>query len=137
LVSLSIGVLLALSDRDAWQSERQPRIVLYLPRVHLIHVEGRVGHHVIALFEEIERIFVIGERLADVALKAMHGEVHLGEVDGGLVLFETAEGKLFGGTLVTPLDDVGALHEHAPGTAGWIKDGSSGRFQHIGDERDE
>lgn len=83
------------------------------------------------------RVFVIGDRFLDVAFEAVHRQVHLGQADGGGVLFQAVEGELLGGVLVAPLDHSGALHEHAARAAGRVEHCAARRFDDIGDQRDQ
>ena len=48
------------------------------------------------LAQQVVTIFVEGVGLADIAFQAMHGQVHLGQSDGGGGLFLAEEGDLVG-----------------------------------------
>ena len=52
-----------------------------------VHVERRVGQHVVELAEASERAFVVGVGLLHVTAQAVDGQVHLGELDGFQRLF--------------------------------------------------
>ncbi len=83
------------------------------------------------------RVFVVGDRFLDIAFQAVHGEVHRGQADGGGVLFQAVESELLGGVLVPPLDHPSALHEHATRAAGRVQHRAAGRFDDVGDQRDQ
>ena len=95
---VAVGDLVLLVH--AGQAEGQARVVFDLVGVDLVHVEGRIGHHEVGLAEQFVRVFVVGDGLLDVALQPVDGQVHLGQPDGGGVLFQAVEGELFGGVLV-------------------------------------
>ena len=78
------------------------RSSLTLLGVHHVHVERRIGHDEVALADEVVLVFVVGDGLADVALQAVDGEVHLGEADGGRGLLLTVEGDAMAGVLAVP-----------------------------------
>ena len=83
------------------------------------------------------RVFVIGDRLFDVAFQTMDGQVHLRQTDRRRVLLHPEEGQLFRGVLVLTLDDAGGLNEHAARSAGRIKHDAEIGLKHLGDERHE
>ena len=120
---------------DAGQAEGQARVGPHLVGVDLVHVEGRVGHHVIGPGEQFVRVLVVGDGLPDVAFEAVHREVHAGEADGGGVLFQAAKGEALGGALAVRRHGAGALHEHAAGAARRVEHGAALRVQHVGDQR--
>ncbi len=123
---VAVGDLLVLVD--ARQAERQAAVGLHLLRVHHVHVERRVGHDEVAGANErfpvtqLMDVLVKGVRLADVALEPMHGQVHLGQADGGGGLLLAEEGHALHRLLPPPLDKVAGLYEHAARTAGGIED---------------
>ena len=47
-----------------------------------IYIEGWIGHDKIELAGAVVDVLVVGVAFADVALQAMHGEVHFGEAHG-------------------------------------------------------
>ena len=122
---------------DAGQAEGQARVGSDLAGVDLVHVERGVGHHVVGPAEQLVRIFVIGDRLLDVAFEAVDGEVHPGQADGGGVLLQAAEGEALGGVATVLLHGAGALHEHAAGAAGRVEHRAALGVQHVGDQRDQ
>ena len=122
---------------DAGQAEGQARVALDLVGVDLVHVEGRIGHHVVGLAHQFVRVFVVGDGLLDVAFQAVDGQVHLGQPNGGGVLLQTAEGEPLGGALAVLLDDARTLHEHAAGAAGRVQHRAALGVEHVGDQRDE
>jgi hypothetical protein len=58
-------------------------------------------------------VFVVGDGLLNVAFQAVDGQIHLGEADRGGVLLQTPERELLGRVFMLPLDEAGALYEHA------------------------
>ena len=102
-----------------------------------VHVEGRIGHHKVGLADQLVRVFVVGYGLLDVALQAVDGQVHLGQADGGGVLFQAVEGELLGGVGVQALHEMRTLHEHAAGAAGRVEHDAACRFDDVGDQRDQ
>ena len=78
---VGVGDLLLLVDPG--KPERQARIPPDLLCVHLVHVEGRIGHHEVALFGELVRVLVVRDGIvarADRPLQGMRGKVDLGAV---------------------------------------------------------
>ncbi|OQC06853.1 MAG: hypothetical protein BWX80_01351 [Candidatus Hydrogenedentes bacterium ADurb.Bin101] len=82
-------------------------------------------------------VFVIGAGLLDITFEAVDRQIHLGQADGGGVLFQAIEGKFLGGVLVPPLDHACALDEHAARAAGRVQHRAAFGFQDIGDQRDQ
>ena len=110
---------------DARQAERQALVALHLLGVHLVHVEGRIGHHEVALADQFVRVLVVGDRFVagpDRALQAVHREIDLRELGGRLVLLVAVEGDALHRVLARILDEVARLHEHAARAAGRIED---------------
>ena len=64
------------------QPEREALVAFELRLVDLVDVERRIRHHVVELADRLERIFVVGVRLADLAFEPVDGEVHLAEPHG-------------------------------------------------------
>ena len=64
---------------------------LMLLGVHQVHVERRIGHHEVALADQVVLVLVVGDGLGDVAFQPVDGEVHLGEADGVAVLLLAVE----------------------------------------------
>ncbi len=136
-LALFIAILFALGHSDAGQAEGQARIGGDLAGIHLIHIEGWIGHDVIALVEQVERVVVIGDVLLYVATETVDGQVHFRQVDGSLVLFVSPECEPLGRVLVVLFNDAGALDEHSARSAGRVEDGALGGFEHVGDELDQ
>ena len=90
----------------------QAWVVLHLLRVHFVDVERRIGHDEVALAEQLVRVLVVSDGLVDIALKAVHGEVHVGEANRRRVLLHAEERRPFGRVEVHAFDEVRALHEH-------------------------
>ena len=79
------------------------------------------------------RVLVVGDRLADVAFEAVHGEVHLGEMDSGGVLLQAPEGEPIGGAPAVLLHRARALHEHPAGAARRVEYRAAVGVEHVGD----
>ena len=122
---------------DAGQAERQARIGLDLLGVDFVHVERRIGHHVVGLAQQLVRVLVIGDRLPYVPLQAVDREVHPRQADGGGVLLQPAEGEPLGRAAALFPHRARALDEHAAGAAGGIEDGAALGIEHVGDQRDQ
>lgn len=67
----------------------------------------------------------------------MEGEVHLGERDGDLLLLLAVDRQLPVGRLVVALDELGALYEHAPRSAGGVVDLAVERLDDLDDQPDD
>ena len=130
---VAVGHLAALVGPR--QAERQAGIRFHLPGINLVHVEGRIGHHGVRLAQQMVRIFVVGDGFLDVAFQPVDSQIHLGQADGGGVLFQPVERQAFGGALAVLFHRAGALHEHPAGPAGRIKNDSALGIHHVGDER--
>ena len=72
---VAVGDLLVLVD--AGESEGETAVFAYFAGVHLVHVEGGIGHHEIAVAPErlailqTMRVLIVGVGVADVALEAV------------------------------------------------------------------
>ncbi len=110
----------------AGQAKGQAAVGLDGFGIDLVDVERRVGHHEVdvapqrlAVFQSV-RVVIEGVGFLDVALQPVHGQVHLGQADGGGGFFLAVKGDLFHGLLARLFDEVAALHEHAARAAGQI-----------------
>jgi hypothetical protein len=122
---------------DARQAKGQAPVPLYFFGGHRVDVERRVGHHEVDIAPEWSailqavRIVVEGIGLQNVALQAMHGQVHFGKRDGGAGLLLAVEGDTLHGVLAGLFNEMAALHKHAPRPARQISHHPMGRFNHI------
>ena len=82
------------------------------------------------------RVFVIGDGLEDIAFQAVHGQVHLGQANGGGVLLQPPDEQFFRRAAAMLFDGPGTLHEHTAGTAGRVEDDSVIRVDHMGNQGD-
>ena len=105
----------------ARQAEGQARVALDALGVHQVHVEGRIGHHEVALAGEGVLVLVVGDGLGDLPLQPVHREVHLGDADGVAVLLLAVEDDLLRRVAALVLDEVAGLHEHAARAAGRVE----------------
>mmetsp|Transcript_44311 Transcript_44311/g.78311 ORF Transcript_44311/g.78311 Transcript_44311/m.78311 type:complete len:886 (+) Transcript_44311:1866-4523(+) len=98
-------------------------VLLHGVQRHVVHVERRVGHHVVEGAEGVEGVFVVGVGLLDLAAQVVHGEVHLGELHRLQRLLGAANEHVEVSRLVGLVlqDEVGRLHEHAAGAAGGVE----------------
>ena len=118
----------------------QALVALDLLGVHFVHVEGRIGHHEVALSGQLVRVLVVGDGLVagpDPALQPVHGEIDLGELRGGLVLLVAVERDPFHRVLARVLDEMARLHEHAARAAGGVEDDAVIRLDHVHDGLDD
>ena len=83
------------------------------------------------------RVLVIGDGLVDVALQAVHGEVHVGEADRRRVLLHAEERRPFGRVEVHAFDEVRALHEHPARAAGRVEHPAVVRLDDVDDGLDQ
>ena len=83
------------------------------------------------------RVVVVGDRLPEVAFEPVHGQVHLRQADGGVVLLDAAESEPLGRAPTVLLHRACALDEHAAGAAGRVEHGAAVGVEHVGDERDQ
>ena len=83
------------------------------------------------------QVLVVAVGEADVAGQAVQREVHLGERDGALLLLHAVDGQLAGGGLVVPIDELGALDEHAARSARGVVDPAVERFDDLDDQPDD
>ena len=83
------------------------------------------------------RILVVGDGLVDVALEAVHGEIHVGEADRRRVLLHAEERRPFGRVEVHALDEVRALHEHPARAAGRVEHPAVVRLDDVDDGLDQ
>ena len=135
-----VGVRDLLRLVDAGQAEGQALVALDLLGVHFVHVEGRIGHHEIALSDQLVRVLVVGDGLvagADPALQPVHGEVDLGQLRGGFVLLVAVERDPLHRVLAGVLDEVARLHEHAARAARGVENDAMVRLDHVHDGLDD
>ncbi len=137
LARFPLFLLRPLGLGDARQPEGKTEIAFHLPRVDFVHVERRIGHHEIGLAHQLVGVFIVGDGLLDVPLQPVDRQIHLGQPDGGGVLFHPVEGQPLGRVRLPPFHEMGALDEHAAGAAGRIQHHAPFRLQHVGDERNQ
>ena len=106
----------------ARQAEGQARVALDALGVDQVHVEGRIGHHEVALADQGVLVLVVGDGLGDLAFQPVDGEVHLGDADGVAVLLLAVEDDLLRRVPALVLDEVAGLDEHAARAAGRVED---------------
>ena len=67
----------------------------------------------------------------------MHREVHLVQVDSGVVLLHAEDADLAGGGLLVALHELGGVDEHAARAAGRVEDAAMVRLDDLHDELDD
>ena len=131
-----VGVADFLVFIHARHAERQPPGALARFGFHLVHVERRVGHHIIAAADKSVRVVIKGVGLvagADHAGQSMHRHVHLAELRIILHLFLSIERHGAVGVHARLIDKIAGLDEHAAAAAGRVKQHAALGFQHVDD----
>ena len=83
------------------------------------------------------RIVVVADRLADVGLQTVDGEVHAAQLHGVGDLLLPMDGE-FGGRILAVLGhEAGALDEHAARSARRVEDAAVERLQHLDQQADD
>ncbi len=90
--------------------------------IHLVDIEGRIGHHKVELVIGPVDIFVIGIALANISRKAMHRQVHAAEAAGLGNFLLTVDADFAAGVLLVALHKRGRLHKHTPRPTGRVID---------------
>ena len=101
------------------QAEGQAAVLVHLRLdllgVHPVHVEGGIGHHVVAVADQLFDLVIEGVALAQVAgVQSVHHHVHPGQAGVGVALFLAVEDHAGVGVGVADIfNEVAGLHEHA------------------------
>jgi hypothetical protein len=117
----------------ARQAEGQTRLALDALGVDEVDVEGRIGHHEVALANQGMLVLVVGDGLGNLSLQAVDGEVHLCDADGVAVLLLTVEDDLLRCVAALVLNEVAGLNEHASRTGCRIEDNAVVGFDDVDD----
>ena len=100
-------------------------------------VERRIGEHEVGAQVGVE---ILGERVgravAEVGLDAAEGEVHLGQLPGGVGELLAVDGDV-GALAAVGLHELGGLHEHAAGAAGGVVDAAVVGLEHLDQRLDD
>ena len=106
-------------------------------KVDVIHIERRIGKHVIEFSEACVSVLVIGVGLLDIAAQTIDGNVHFGKFDSFERFFlpVNKEARILAGRF-TRFDKLCGLHEHAARAAGGIKDSAVVRFDYLHHQAD-
>ena len=108
--------------------------------VHRVDIEGRIGEDEVELAGGVVRVVVVAvdvAAVADVALKAVHGEVEPAQAAGLVGLLDAADGELGGGVLLVLRDEARRLHEHTSGAAGGVEDAAVKGLDDLGEQLDD
>ena len=110
------------------------QLVLLTP---VLLVERRIGHDEVG-FETLMLVVVesVGLLLSQVAGNSADGEVHLGQLVGGLGVFLAVNGNIFL-VAVVALDKLETLHEHTAGAAARVIDLAFEGLNHLRYEIDD
>ena len=124
---LGLGVHARQSERQT--SRRRSRLGL-----HLVHIEGRIGHHIVALASEVMRIVV--ERVGlvardNLAVQPVYRHVHQTELGVVFHLLLAEKGHLRVGVHAVLVHEVARLHKHAATTASGVEHHALLGFQHV------
>ena len=122
---------------DSRETKGETWIPLHLVGIDLIHVEGGIGHDKVRLMQQFVGIFVVGDGFLDIPFEAVHRQVHLGQADGGSVLFQAVEGELLRGVFMPLLHPPSTLHKHSPGATCRIQHRTADGLNNVGDQRDQ
>ncbi len=102
--------------------------------IHGVDVERRIGEDEIEFADGFVRVVVVAvdvSAVADVAFKAVDGEVHARQASGVVGLFHAVDEQFVGGIFLVLGHEARALHEHAAGAAGGIEDAPVKRLDHF------
>src|ERR1035437_4311702 len=108
--------------------------------VDRINVERRIGEHEVELPRGLVWVVVIAIDLTsvtDVALKAMHREVHPTEPSRLVSLFYAVNPKDIVGLVPVSIHEGSRLDKHAAGPTGRIKNATVVRLKNLDDEADD
>ncbi|MCY1545094.1 hypothetical protein D9M68_810190 [compost metagenome] len=83
--------------------------------------------------QQFVRVFVVADGFLNITTQAMHGQVHLGQADGGGVFLCAVEGQQLAGVLLQAFYEMRALHKHAARAAGGVEHLAVVGFDEVGD----
>ena len=108
--------------------------------LYLIDIEGRIGHHIVALARQVVGIVVEGVGLVardDAPVQAMHRHVHEAQLGIVLHFLLTVEGHLAVGVHAGSVDEVARLDKHAAAAASGVKHDALLGLQHVDEHLDQ
>jgi hypothetical protein len=105
--------------------------------MYLVDVERRIRHDVVELSRSLERIFVVGVRLADLSFQSVHREVHLAQANRLIDPLLAIDGKASRLAVAVLLHEPRALDEHASRPTCGIEDLSAEWFDDLDDQPDD
>ena len=108
---------------DAWQAKRQTPGTHCRLGLDLIDIEGRIGHHIVALACQVVGIVIESVGFVardDAAIEPMHRHVHQAQLGVVFHLFLTIEGHLGIGVHARLVHEVARLHKHSATAASGI-----------------
>ena len=117
--------------------EQEPPVAFQLRLVDLVDVERRIRHDVVELTHGLERVFVVGVRLADVTFKTMDGEVHLAEAHCLVHPFLPVDGEAARLAVAVLVYEPRTLYEHAARPTGRVENLPVERFDDLDDQTDD
>ncbi len=82
-------------------------------------------------------VFVVGDGLLDIALKAVNSQVHLCKAYRGGILLQPVKGEPVHRVFPPSFHKSGALDEHSSRTTGRVQNNAIFWFQNVGDERNQ
>ena len=135
-----IGVSEFLFRVDRGPSKGQTPCALSRFGVDLVHIKGRIGHHIVAAAVQIVGIVVEGVGLVtgfDDAIESVDGHIHQAELGVIFHLLLTVEGHSRVGLHADRMDEITGLDKHAAAAAGGVQQNAAGRLQHIDDHLDQ
>ena len=135
-----VGVAEFLFCVDGRQTKGQTACALSRFGVDLVHIEGRIGHHIVAAAVQIVGIVVEGVGFVaglDDAIESVNGHIHQAELGVIVHFLLTVEGHSRVGLHTGFIHKITGLDEHAAAAAGRVQQDTAGRLQHIDDHFDQ
>lgn len=121
----------------AGQPEGETGVVLEAVFVHVVDVEGGIGHHEVEPAQAAVQVLVVGVALDYLALQAVDGQVHPGQADGPGGLLLAVEADLAAGVFAVAGHELGALDKHAAAATGRVQDFAVIRLDDLHDQFDQ
>ena len=135
-----IGVSNFLFCIDRGQSKGQTACALSRFGVDLVHIEGRIGHDIVAVAVQIVGIVVEGVGFVtgfDDAVEPVDSHIHQAELGVIFYFLLTVEGHSRVGLHAGFIHKIAGLDKHAAAAAGGVQQNAAGRLQHIDDHLDQ
>ena len=135
-----VGIAELLFCVDGRQAKGQTACALGRLGIDLVHIEGRIGHDIIAAAVQIVGVVVEGVGLIaglDDAVQTVNGHIHQAELGIVLHLFLSIKGHGRVGFHPSGVYKISGLDKHTAAAAGGVQQNAAGRLQHIDDHLDQ